>query len=404
MKKFLSLLLSLCMMITLFSCGNSNATQTEVEPIEDANATTEAQTEIAKEMTFKIGGLGPLTGGAAVYGTAVKNGTQLAIDEINAQGGINGYMVEYKCEDDEHDVEKAVNGYNSLKDWGMQLLIGTTTSSPCIAVAAESFNDNIFQITPSGTAADCVANPNVYRVCFSDPNQGIASAEAIKNMNLGTKIGVIYDSSDVYSSGIYEKFVETCKSNGIEIVAEESFTADSKTDFTTQLNKIKEAGADLLFMPFYYTEIALLLTQAETIGFKPKYLSCDGLDGILSLPNFNKSLAEDVMLLIPFSSNSTDDLTVKFVDEYKKRHNEVPNQFAADAYDAAFIVKQCLENTAATPNSSPKEILDICKEQMSKISFTGLTGHDIEWSQDGEPQKDPLIAVIKNGEYELINE
>lgn len=400
MKKLLSLLLCVCMMVTLFGCGGKSTQQATTNA---ASENAETSAEIAKELKFKFGGLGPLTGGAAVYGTAVKNGTQIAIDEINARGGINGYQVEYKCEDDEHDTEKSVNGYNNLKDWGMQLLIGTVTSSPCIAVAAETNNDNMFQITPSGTAADCVTNSNVFRVCFSDPNQGIASANAIKSMNLGTKVGIIYDSSDVYSSGIYEKFSETAKKNGIEIVAEEPFTADSKTDFTTQLTKIKNAGADLLFLPFYYTEIALVLNQAESIGYKPKYLSCDGLDGILSLPNFDTKLAEDVMLLIPFSSNATDDLTVKFVNEYKKRHNEVPNQFAADAYDAAFIVKQCLENGNANPNMSISELCELCKKSMTDISFTGLTGKDIKWTSDGEPQKDPLIAVIKNGEYVLVD-
>ena len=399
MKKLLSLLLSVCMVVTLFGCGGG-ASQQATGNVAESNAPQSA--EIAKDLKFKFGGLGPLTGGAAVYGTAVKNGTQIAIDEINARGGINGYQVEYKCEDDEHDTEKSVNGYNNLKDWGMQLLIGTVTSSPCIAVAAETANDNMFQITPSGTAADCVINPNVFRVCFSDPNQGIASANAVKSMNLGTKVGIIYDSSDVYSSGIYEKFIETAKKNGIEIVAEEPFTADSKTDFTTQLTKIKNAGADLLFLPFYYTEIALVLNQAESIGYKPKYLSCDGLDGILSLPNFDTSLAEGVMLLIPFSSNATDDLTVNFVKEYQKRHNEVPNQFAADAYDAAFIVKQCLENGNANPNMSVSELCEVCKKAMTQISFTGLTGQGIKWTSDGEPQKNPLIAEIKNGEYELV--
>lgn len=400
MKKILSLMLSICLICSLFGCGKTN-TATAEPNVAESNA--EVSEEISKELKFRFGGLGPLTGGAAVYGMAVKNGTQIAIDEINARGGINGYQVEYKCEDDEHDTEKSVNGYNNLKDWGMQLLIGTVTSSPCIAVAAETANDNMFQITPSGTAADCVTNPNVFRVCFSDPNQGIASANAIKSMNLGTKIGIIYDSSDVYSSGIYEKFIETAKQNGLEVVAEEPFTADSKTDFTTQLTKIKNAGADLLFLPFYYTEIALVLNQAESIGYKPKYLSCDGLDGILSLPNFDTKLAEDVMLLIPFSSNATDDLTVKFVSEYKKRHNEVPNQFAADAYDAAFIVKQCLENANANPGMSISELCEACKKSMTNISFNGLTGQDIKWTSDGEPQKDPLIAVIKNGEYVLVD-
>ena len=144
-----------------------------------------------------------MTGGAAVYGQAVKNATELAVNEINALGGV---QFEFQFEDDEHDAEKSVNAYNTLKDWGMQMLLGTVTSAPCIAVAAETANDNMFQLTPSGSAVECVANPNAFRVCFSDPNQGAASAQYIGENKLATKIGVIYDSSDVYSRGIYEKF------------------------------------------------------------------------------------------------------------------------------------------------------------------------------------------------------
>ena len=197
---------------------------------------------------FKIGGIGPTTGDAATYGEAVKNGIQIAVDEINEAGGINGYQIEYKFEDDENDPEKSVNAYNVLKDWGMQMLVGSTTSGCSVAVSAESANDNMFQLTPSGSSTDCTINDNVFRVCFSDPDQGKASANYIANNKLATKIAVIYDSSSVYSSGIFASFSQQAAENGLEVTAS-AFTSDNKTDFSVQLQSAKENGAELVFLP-----------------------------------------------------------------------------------------------------------------------------------------------------------
>lgn len=394
MKKLLSVLLALTLATTLFACGQKQASNTTAE-------TTAAATEAPQ--VFKVGGIGPITGGAAVYGQAVKNAIQIAVDEINANGGYNGYQVEYRFADDEHDAEKAVNAYNSLKDWGMQLLIGTTTSSPCISVADKTYADNMFQITPSGSAVDCTANPNVFRMCFSDPDQGIASAQYISEHNLAKKVGIIYDSSDVYSTGIYEKFVQEAVGKNFEVVAEEQFTADSKTDFTTQLTKLKAANADLVFLPFYYSEAALVLNQAKQMGYAPTFFGCDGMDGILTLENFDKSLAEGLMLLTPFSADATDDLTVKFVAEYQKRHGEVPNQFAADAYDCAYALKLAIEKANVTPASSVSDICNAVKSAMTSITLKGLTGDSISWKSNGEPNKTPKAVVIKDGAYVLAN-
>ena len=394
MKKLLSVLLALTLAATLFACGQKQASNTTAE-------TTAAATEAPK--TFKVGGIGPTTGGAAVYGQAVKNAIQIAVDEINANGGYNGYQVEYRFADDEHDAEKSVNAYNSLKDWGMQLLIGTVTSSPCISVADKTYADNMFQITPSGSAVDCTANPNVFRMCFSDPDQGIASAQYISEHNLAKKVGIIYDSSDVYSTGIYEKFVQEAAGKNFEVVAEEQFTADSKTDFTTQLTKLKAANADLVFLPFYYSEAALVLNQAKQMGYAPTFFGCDGMDGILTLENFDKSLAEGLMLLTPFSADATDDLTVKFVAEYQKRHGEIPNQFAADAYDCAYALKLALEKANVTPASSVSDMCNAVKSVMTSITQKGLTGDSISWKSNGEPNKTPKAVVIKDGAYVLAN-
>ena len=395
MKKLLSLVLAMSLALTLFACGSKQAANTS-SPATEAPATEGAT-------TFKIGGIGPTTGGAAVYGKSVENAIQIAVDEINANGGINGYQVEYRFADDEHNAEKSVNAYNSLKDWGMQMLIGTVTSSPCIAVADKTVADNMFQITPSGSAVECVANPNVFRMCFSDPNQGVASAQYISDHNLAKKVGIIYDSSDVYSSGITDKFREEAAGKNFEIVAEEQFTADSKTDFTTQLTKIKAAGADLVFLPFYYTEAALILSQSKQMDYAPIFFGCDGMDGILTLENFDTSLAEGLMLLTPFSADATDSLTQNFVKTYQSKFGEIPNQFAADGYDCAYTLKLAIEKANLTPSSSTSDICNALKSTITTITQKGLTGDSISWQADGEPNKTPKAVVIKNGVYVLAN-
>lgn len=364
-----------------------------------ASAMLVSTTAFADGDAFKVGGIGPVTGGAAVYGQAVKNATELAVNEINALGGV---QFEFQFEDDEHDAEKSVNAYNTLKDWGMQMLLGTVTSAPCIAVAAETANDNMFQLTPSGSAVECVANPNAFRVCFSDPNQGAASAQYIGENKLATKIGVIYDSSDVYSSGIYEKFAAEAANQGLEIVSAEAFTADNKTDFSVQLQKAKDAGAELVFLPIYYTEASLILTQANSMGFAPMFFGCDGLDGLLTVDGFDTSLAEGVMLLTPFSATAEDEATVNFVTAYGEANNgETPNQFAADAYDVIYAMQAAANDAGITPDMSNEDISAAMSASMLNIEIDGLTGA-AKWTEDGECDKEPKAVVIKDGVYEMM--
>lgn len=398
MKKFLSVLLCASLTLSLLvGCAGADATSAD-------SATTEATSDeaVSTGETFKIGGIGPITGGAAVYGLAVMNAGQIAVDEINAAGGINGYQIEYNFQDDELDNEKSVNAYNTLSDWGMQVLMGTVTSGCCVAVAAESSKANMFQITPSGSAVDCIANANVYQVCFTDPNQGIAAADYIADNGVASKVAVIYDSSDVYSSGIYAKFAEEAKTKNLEIVSAEAFTADNKTDFSVQLQKAQDNGAELVFLPIYYTEASLILSQASKMGYAPKFFGCDGLDGILGVENFDASLAEGVMLLTPFAADATDDATVAFVTEYNKRFGENPNQFAADAYDAMYIIKAAIEAKGLTPSSSISDICDACKDAMTTLTFDGLTGASMTWDAEGAVNKAPKAMEIVNGEYKLI--
>ena len=392
MKKQISFALATLMALSLVACGGNAKSSNETS----GTATEKAD---ASGKVWKIGAQGPLTGGAAVYGNAVVNGAEIAVNEINANGGINGYQIEYKKADDEHDQEKAINAYNSLKDWGMQFLVGPTTSAPAIAVGTESEPDNMFILSPSGSALEVTAPKNVFRVCFSDPAQGAKSAQYIGSHKLGTKIGIIYDSSDVYSTGVHDSFKEEAPKQGLEIVADEQFTADSNKDFSTQLQKMKDSGADLVFLPFYYTEAALVLTQANTMGYKPTFFGCDGMDGILNVENFDTKLAEGLMLLTPFAADAKDDLTVNFVKNYKEKYKDTPIQFAADAYDAVYAIKAAAEKANLTPDQSVSELGDAMEKAMTEISLDGLTGSGMKWDASGDVDKEPKAVIIKDGAY-----
>ncbi len=390
MKKFISVMLVAAMAVTaLTGCGSNSSSSSK----KDADK-------------YYIGGIGPTTGATAIYGTAVKNGAQIAVDEINAAGGINGKQIEYRFEDDQNDAEKAVNAYNTLKDWGMQMLVGTTTTAPCIAVAGKTASDNVFQITPSASSPDVLSsgNGNVFQVCFTDPNQGVASAQYIAENKLPTKIGIIYDSSDVYSSGIEEKFEAEAKTQGLNIVSKAAFTADSKTDFGTQLQKAKDAGADLLFLPIYYQEASIILKQADTMGYKPKFFGVDGMDGILTVENFDTKLAEDVMLLTPFAADAKNKSVQNFVKTYKEKYKDTPNQFAADSYDAVYALKAAIEESKATTDMSASDMCDALKGAMTKIKMQGLTGGEdgLTWNESGEVTKSPKAVIIKNGAYKAM--
>ena len=351
---------------------------------------------------FVIGGIGPTTGTAATYGEAVKNGAELAVKEINDAGGINGVPIRFEWQDDESDAEKSVNAYNTLKDKGMQILMGTVTSQPCAAVVAETSSDNMFQLTPSGSAVESIAGDNAFRVCFSDPNQGIGSADYMAEHYAGKTVGVIYNSSDVYSSGIYEKFAGEADVKGVEIVAAEAFTKDAKTDFTVQLQKIKESGADILFLPIYYEEAALILTQADQIGLDVTFFGCDGLDGVVTQLGDNAELAEGVILLTPFAADAKDEKTQTFVADYEAAFGDTPIQFAADAYDCLYVMKEAMEKADVTPDMSISDICDALKTSMTEITVDGLTGTQISWTSDGEPSKDPIVVQVEGGKYKVL--
>lgn len=374
MKKLLALVLTLAMVVGMFAVGAS-----------------------AEAGTIKIGMSGPLTGGAAVYGTAVARAAQIAVDEVNAQGGL---QFELNCQDDEHDAEKAVSAYNTLKDWGMQMLCGTVTTKPCLAVGPEANEDRIFMVTPSASAADVAyTGDNVFQICFIDPAQGKISAEVIAEKGLGSKIAAIYDSSDVYSTGILESFVEEAEALNLEVVCTEAFTGDTKADLTTQVTKCKESGAELLFLPIYYTEASQILTTANKIGYAPLFFGVDGMDGILDVENFDTSLAEGLHMLTPFAADAKDERTAAFVAKYKELYNEVPNQFAADAYDVIWAMYQAAVAAGIDGSESNEEICDAMIAEFTTMTYDGITGVGMTWDEDGFVSKSGNVVKIQDGAY-----
>ena len=387
MKKLMSAVLAMSMMFTLAACGG----KTE----DPANGTNSDKTETTG--TYKFGGLGPLTGEAAIYGNAVKNGAQIAVDEINAKGGT---QIELMFQDDVADGETSINAYNKLLDDGMQVLVGPTTTGAALAVSAKAYENRVFCLTPSASSTDVIdGKDDMFQVCFTDPNQGSGSATYIAANMPGKKIAVIYRNDDAYSQGIRDTFVSQAATEGLDIVYQGTFTKDTATDFSVQLTAAQNAGADLVFMPIYYQPASVILTQAHQMGYAPTFFGVDGMDGILAMPGFDTTLAEGLMLLTPFSADAQDELTQNFVKTYEDKYGETPNQFAADAYDAVYILYQALEEANCTPDMSAEDVCEALVAVMPTITYSGLTGTDMTWDSTGAVTKMPTAVVIQNGEY-----
>ena len=350
--------------------------------------------------TFKIGMIGPLTGGAAIYGTAVANAAQIAVDEINALGG--DIQFELLTEDDTNDAETAVNAYNALMGEGMQILLGTVTTTPALAVVPYTYDERVFTLTPSGSGDDVIEdNDNVFQVCFTDSNQGTRSAQYMDEHFEDLKIAIIYRNDDAYSQGIRDNFVAEAETRGMEIVYEGTFTEASQTDFSNQLTSAQSAGANMVFLPIYYEPASVILTQANAMGYAPTFFGVDGMDGILGVDGFDTSLAEGVYLLTPFSADAEDEATQAFVAEYQERFGGIPNQFAADAYDGIYIIYEAIQAAGVTADMSNEEICDALIAAMGELSVVGLTsaGSEMTWDENGAVSKDPAAVIIENGTY-----
>lgn len=398
-KKLLSLALALAMTLSLAACGSSGG---------DNTSGSGSQASSDGSITIRIGGIGPLTGGNATYGLATEYGAQIAVDEINALGG--NIKLEYRFEDDTGVNETAVSAYSILKDWDVDVIYGCTTTGPCVAVAAETFADRYFQITPSASSTDVTdGKDNVFQMCFTDPNQGITAANYVKDNNLATKVAVIYNNGDSYSTGIAQGFIAAAKELGLEVVAEQTFPADTNTDFNVQLTACKNGGAELVFMPIYYGPASLVLTQANQMGYDPIFFGGDGMDGILtSIEGFDASLAEGLMLMTPFNAASEDERTAAFVEKYQSAYKEIPNQFAADGYDCVYAIYDALQkidNLAEIAAMEPAERHEALCDALigvftsSDFKVDGLTGSGMTWQANGEVSKDPMVVVIENGAY-----
>ena len=403
MKKILAMLMALLMVLSMAACGGNEAPEAEAPAVDAPEGAT----------VLKIGGVGPLTGGAAIYGNAAKHGAEIAVEEINALGG--EFVFDLRYEDDAHDAEKSVNAYNTLKDWGMQIFLGSVTSTPGVATSVEANADNMFYLTPSASSTDVlggVENPltgtvdiarkaNIFQMCFVDPNQGSASAQYIYEKHLGEKVAIIYKNDDVYSTGIYNSFVAKAEELGLNIVSTTTFTTDSQNDFSVQIADAKDKGADLIFLPMYYDAASLILTQADAIGYDPTFFGVDGMDGILTVEGFDTTLAEGVILLTPFNADAEDEATKSFISKYQEAYGEVPNQFAADAYDCVYAIYEALQGSGVASDASYSDLCDllVAKFTGSDFVFNGLTGEDMTWDATGAVSKAPKGMVIENGAY-----
>ena len=390
--KILALVLCFAMIVAFAACGGNTDPTTTAAP-DNSQETTDAPA--ADATAFKLGLIGPLTGGAAIYGNAAKYGAQIAVDEINAKGGI---QFDYKTEDDEHDAEKSVNAYNTLVDWGMQVLVGPITTKPAVAVSAEAAEDRVFCLTPSASSTDVInGKDNMFQVCFTDPNQGTASADYIAENFAGKSVAVIYKNDDAYSQGIRDTFVAEAAAKGITVAYEGTFTDATATDFSVQVTAAKAANAEVVFLPMYYEPASIILKQAKDIDYAPVFFGVDGMDGILGMEGFDTTLAEGVMLLTPFSAD--DPKAADFVAAYQAAYGEIPNQFAADGYDAIYIVYNALIAAGCTTDMAAADICDALTAQMATMSYDGLTGNAMTWDDNGAVSKAPMAVVIKDGVY-----
>ncbi len=404
-KRILALTMAAAMTAGLLSgCGGGDTAQSQAPAAESAAPAAASAPAADGAVTIKIGGIGPITGDLAQYGTATEWGAQVAVDEINALGG--PVKLEYKFEDDTGVADTGVSAYNTLKDWAKDaplVIYGCTTTGPCVAVSSETYADRYFQLTPSASSPDVTSGKdNVFQMCFTDPGQGVAAAHYLKDNNLGTKYGIIYNNGDAYSTGIAEAFISEAKTLGLDVVSTQTYPSDDTTDYTVQLNACKDAGADLVFLPIYYTPASLILGQAKQMGYAPTFFGGDGMDGMLDMEGFDKSLAEGLLLMTPFNASATDERTKTFVESYKKLSGDVlPNQFAADGYDCMYAIYEACCKIEGLADMDHEALCDALTELFTggEFSVDGLTGSGMTWQTTGEISKDPIVVRVENGVY-----
>lgn len=373
MKKFLCMMMAVLMVLAMAACGG--------EPANNGGNDTPDAT------TVKIGGIGPLTGAYANYGLSEKNGAELAVKEINEAGGIAGKQIELSYQDSQGESESAVNAYGKLMDWGMEVSLGCVLSGENASVVAAARDDDVLLITPSGSADKCIdGNSLAFRVCFYDSFQGAAAAQYIKDNNIVDTVGVLYESDIDYSVGLYNAFVEKCGELGITIAETQTFTSTTSTDFSTQVNALVASGVKLVFIPIYAEEASTFLTQARGKFANDVYFfGADGLDGILGKVEQDTTIANNVLMLTPFSADNPAENVQSFVKKYQEAYGATPDQFAADAYDAIYVIKAAVEKAGSTSGAALASAL-------SSLTIEGVTG-TMTWTADGNTNK-PASAIL----------
>lgn len=373
MKKFLCMMMAVLMVLAMAACGG--------EPANNGGNDTPDAT------TVKIGGIGPLTGAYANYGLSEKNGAELAVKEINEAGGIAGKQIELSYQDSQGESESAVNAYGKLMDWGMEVSLGCVLSGENASVVAAARDDDVLLITPSGSADKCIdGNDKAFRVCFYDSYQGAAAAQYIKDNNMVDTVGILYQSDNDYSVGLYNAFVAKCGELGITIAETQTFTSSTSTDFSTQVNALVSSGVKLVFIPFYAEEASTFLTQAHgKFADDVYFFGADGLDGILGKVEQDTSLANNVLMLTPFAADNPAENVQSFVKKYQEAYGATPDQFAADAYDAIYAIKAAVEKAGSTSGAALASAL-------TSLTVEGVTGV-MTWTADGNTNK-PASAIL----------
>mgnify|MGYP004480662739 CR=1 FL=1 len=379
-KRVFAMFLAFVMAFSLVACGSSD------------NGGSGDSTGSAE--TIKLGAVGPLTGGYANYGLSVQHGAQLAVDEINAAGGVNGKQLELSFQDSQGDPESAVAAYGKLMDWGMNVFLGGVLSGETASVVAAAKADDMFIMETTGSADKCIdGNDKAFRICFYDSYQGTAAADYLKDNALTDEVGVFYQSDNDYSAGLYNAFVEECGKTGVTIKETQTFTTATNTDFSTQVNALVNSGVKVVFIPIYAEEASTFLTQAKGKFAEDVYFfGADGLDGILGKVSQDVTIADNVLMMTPFAAD-----VQAFVSAYQAAYNATPDQFAADAYDAVYVVKAAVE--AANGSTSGADLA----AAMTTITVEGVTG-TMTWNADGNTNKAASAILYKNGEGTLFGQ
>ena len=377
-KKTFAAVMALAMILGLTACGGKNYT--------------------AKNTEYVIGFSGPLTGPAAVYGVAVQNSAQMAVDEINAAGGLDGVKFKLVAKDDTHDATKVAANYSSMLEEGMQVSLGTVTTTPGLEFTNLSAEDNVFFITPSASGDDIPKNDNGFQMCFADGNQGKVAADYVNSTDF-KKIGIFYKSDDAYSNGIYKQFKENLDSS-IETV-EAVFTDANATDFSAQISTLKDCK--FILMPIYYTPASIFMTQAkDTIAKDAVYYGCDGFDGLAGQFEDFSVIPQEVSMLSHFDSNATEGAAADFIKKYTEKYGaDTLNQFGASAYDCVYAIYNAMKAAVDAGEKidvtiSASDLCEILKAQFTgDFSYSGVTGKDIKWENNGYVAKEVVKYTLK---------